>query len=58
MDVNEVNQILHKIEQVDNDIVSLRSRIKNEVHFNKKMQMNVEIRQLEQRMREILEGLK
>ena len=58
MDANEVNQTLQRIEQVDNDILSLRSRIKNEVHFNKKMQMNVQIRKLEQRKQESLEELR
>lgn len=46
-DAGEVNNILHKIEQIDFDISSLRSKIKDEVHFNKKMQMNVEIKNLE-----------
>jgi hypothetical protein len=58
MDANEVNQTLHKIEQFDNDILQLRSKIKNEVHFNKKMQMNVEIKRLEQIKQESLEGLR
>lgn len=58
MDANEVNQILEKIEQIDYEILSMRSRIKNEVHFNKKMQMNVEIKRLEQIKQELLEGLR
>lgn len=57
MDANEVNQIIEKIEQIDYKILSMRSRIKNEVHFNKKMQMNVEIKQLEQKKNELVEGL-
>jgi len=57
MEANQANQILHKIEQVDNDILSLRSKIKNEVHFNKRMQMNVEIKKLEKEKSEFLEEL-
>lgn len=47
MNTNEVNDILHKIEQIDFEILSLRGRIRKEVHFNKKMQMNIEIKRLE-----------
>ena len=58
MDANEVNQILHKIEQVDNDILSLRSRIKNEVHLNKKVQMNVQIKKLDDTKEELIGNIK
>ncbi|MFA5528231.1 MAG: DUF4391 domain-containing protein [Peptostreptococcales bacterium] len=54
MEVNKVNQILHQIELIDFDIISLRNKIKNEVHFNKKMEMNMEIKKLDDTRRKLI----
>lgn len=47
-----------KIDKIDLEIVSFRSKIKKKLHFNNKMQINVEIKRLDQKKNELVEGLR
>ena len=45
-----------KVEAIEDEITSLRSRLKKETQFNRKMELNIAIKKLERRKNELLGG--
>lgn len=54
----EARELSNQIEEVAQKIASLRSRLKKEVQFNRKMELNIEIKRLEQNQNRLLGGKK
>ena len=52
----EARQLSAKIEDIEQEIVSLRSKLKKESQFNRKMELNIEIKRLEQNKNKLLGG--
>jgi hypothetical protein len=52
----EARELSAKIEDIEQKIASLRSKLKRESQFNRKMELNIEIKKLEQRKNELLGG--
>ena len=52
----EARQLSAKIEAIEQEIVSLRSKLKKESQFNRKMELNIEIKRLEQNKNKLLGG--
>lgn len=52
----EARELSNQIEEVAQKIASLRSRLKKEVQFNRKMELNIEIKRLEQNKNKLLGG--
>ncbi len=44
------------IEELDNQITALKSKMKKETQFNKRIELNMEIKKLEQKKKKIVEG--
>ena len=55
---DEARELSAKIEEIEQRITSLRSKIKKETQFNRKMEQNIEIKKLEQRKNQLLGGEK
>ena len=53
---SEARQLSAKIEDIEQEIVSLRSKLKKESQFNRKMELNIEIKRLEQNKNKLLGG--
>ena len=52
----EARIITAEIEGLEKQIASLKSKLKNETQFNKKMELNIEIRNLSKRKSQITGG--
>lgn len=52
----EARQLSADIEAIEQEIVSLRSKLKKETQFNRKMELNIEIKKLEQSKNKLLGG--
>ncbi len=52
----EARELTGKLEEIENQITTLRAKIKKETQFNKRIEINIEIKKLEQKKKEILEG--
>ena len=52
----EARELSAKIEDIEQEITSLRARLKKESHFNRKMELNIEIKRLEQNKNKLLGG--
>lgn len=52
----EARQLSAKIEDIEQEIVSLRSKLKKESQFNRKMELNIEIKKLERSKNKLLGG--
>lgn len=53
----QARQLASQLEEIDKEIVSLRARLKKEVQFNRKMELNLEIKRLEQNKNTLPEGV-
>jgi len=52
----EARELSTKIEDIEQEITSLRARLKKESQFNRKMELNIEIKRLEQNKNKLLGG--
>ncbi|MDE4541244.1 DUF4391 domain-containing protein [Thermoanaerobacterium sp. R66] len=52
----EARELTAKIEDIEQKIISLRSKLKKETQFNCKMELNIEIKRLEQSKNKLLGG--
>jgi len=52
----EARQLSADIETIEQEIVSLRSKLKKESQFNRKMELNIEIKRLERSKNKLLGG--
>lgn len=52
----EARELSTKIEDIEQRIISLRSKLKKETQFNRKMELNIEIKRLEQNKNKLLGG--
>lgn len=52
----EARKLSAQIESIEQEIVSLRSKLKKETQFNRKMELNIEIKRLEQNKNKLLGG--
>lgn len=52
----EARELSAKIEDIEQRIISLRSKLKKENQFNRKMELNIEIKRLEQNKNKLLGG--
>ena len=52
----EARELSAKIEEIERRITSLRSKLKKETQFNRKMELNIEIKRLEQNKNKLLGG--
>src|SRR5690625_5227838 len=46
-------EVLEKIEMLEHEIATLRSKLKRENHFNKKMELNMKIKKLEKERKQM-----
>lgn len=53
----EVKDIVDEIEKLDIKIEGIRSKLKHEIHFNKKIDMNIEIKMIEIKRKDLIESL-
>jgi hypothetical protein len=53
----EVKAIADEIEKLDVQILELRRKLNHEIHFNKKIEMNIEIKKIEIRKKGLIESL-
>ncbi len=52
----EARELSAKIEDIEQRIINLRSKLKKESQFNRKMELNIEIKRLEQSKNKLLGG--
>ena len=52
----EARELSAKIEEIEQEITSLRAKLKKESQFNRKMELNIEIKRLEQSKNKLLGG--
>ena len=52
----EARELSAKIEDIEQRIANLRSKLKKETQFNRKMELNIEIKRLEQNKNKLLGG--
>jgi len=52
----EARELSAKIEEIEQEITSLRAKLKKESQFNRKMELNIEIKRLEQNKNKLLGG--
>lgn len=52
----EARQLASKLDEIDNQIDLLRSRLKKDIQFNRKMELNIEIKRLERDKNNLLGG--
>ena len=52
----EARELSAKIEEIEGQITSLRAKLKKETQFNRKMELNIEIKRLEQNKNKLLGG--
>lgn len=53
----KVKEISDKIKELDNILIDLKNRIKKEIHFNKKIKLNIEIKDLEKQRESLIHEL-
>jgi hypothetical protein len=58
MESGQLKLITDEIEEIEKQILSLRSNLKKEKHFNKKMKLNIEIKKIEEKKVKLIEKLK
>ena len=44
----QARELTNKLEEIENQIVALKSKMKKETQFNKRIEINIEIKKLEQ----------
>lgn len=54
----ESRELMNELNELDFEINSLRAKVKKEIQFNKKMELNVEIKKLEKRRNALIGGNK
>lgn len=54
---SEARQLSAELESIEHQIATLRVKLKSETQFNRKMELNIEIKRLEQKMKEITGGI-
>ena len=52
----EARELTAQIETIEQEIISLRSKLKNESQFNRRMELNIEIKRLEQNKNKLVGG--
>jgi hypothetical protein len=52
----EARQLSSDLETLEQEITALRARLKKETQFNRKMELNIAIKQLEQEKRNLMGG--
>lgn len=52
----EARELSAKLEEIEGQITSLRAKLKKETQFNRKMELNIEIKRLEQNKNKLLGG--
>jgi len=52
----EARELSAQIEDIEQEITSLRAKLKKESQFNRKMELNIEIKRLEQNKNKLLGG--
>ena len=52
----EARELSAQIEDIEQEITSLRAKLKKESQFNRKMELNIEIKRLEQNKNKSLGG--
>ena len=52
----QARELTGKLEEIENQITALKARMKKETQFNKRIELNMEIKKLEQKKEEIVEG--
>lgn len=50
----QARELTSKIEKIDTDLAILRSKLKKEIQFNRKMELNIDIKKLEKQKKEIV----
>ncbi len=53
----EARELATQIETIEEEIISLRSRLKKETQFNRRMELNIEIKKLEEGKNKLLGGV-
>ncbi|MBV1818129.1 DUF4391 domain-containing protein [Clostridium cochlearium] len=53
----EIKNINDKINSLDTEILNLKSKIKKEIHFNRKVEMNIHIKKLEGKKQSLIDKL-
>jgi hypothetical protein len=53
----EARELSAKIEDIERRIASLRSKLKKETQFNRKMELNIEIKKLNNKKNELIGGV-
>lgn len=56
--VNEVNEISARIEELEKQILQFKNKIKKEAHFSRKVDMNINIKKLEMKKQSLINELK
>ena len=54
----EAREVLNENQNIEDEISSLKLKLKNESQFNRKMELNIAIKELMKRKEEILEDIK
>lgn len=57
-DAGKVKELTEKINNIEAEIIDLRNKLKKENHFNKKIQININIKKLEEQRNNIIKELK
>lgn len=50
----EARELTDKLEEIENQIITLKTKMKKETQFNKRIEINMEIKKLEQKKKEIV----
>lgn len=58
IDFNQVKLISDEINEIEKQIIDLKSNLKKEKHFNKKMKLNIEIKKAEEMKTNLIDKLK
>ena len=58
LDVNVVKDITDRIEKLSLEIANLRNNLKKEVQFNKKIEINIKIKKIEEQQKKLILSLK
>ena len=58
LDVDIIKEITDEIEKLDLEIVSLRNNLKKEAQFNKKVEINIKIKKLQEQQKQLISKLK
>ena len=52
----QARELTSKLEEIENQIAALKAKMKKETQVNKRIELNMEIKKLEQKKKEIVEG--